>query len=182
MAHPPWTPDEPALERYARTHVAYEARTLRGQIEAAGRLGGRLRDARELALMEAALVHLRLLDDFVGSPPVGDDVSATHYLSTWKLQQFLEADERDRINAQVAHLAARRQRPRYSVHALGRRCGLALLDLEAALVADPTASHRAAYLEEAFGHARVLAGDRSSATYSTSETTIFTTWTVPPSA
>jgi hypothetical protein len=69
------------------------------------------------ALLEAVLVHLRLLDDFVGSkgqvlpsdPKTrNDDVFAAHWLPTWKPKRVLSANLRRKINRQVAHLSAAR--------------------------------------------------------------------------
>lgn len=61
------------------------------------------------ALLEACLIHLRLLDDFLGGRPKGDDVSAQHWLPTWRPRRFLSRQQTVDINAQLAHLAARRQ-------------------------------------------------------------------------
>ena|SRR5947209_8652432 len=74
-------------------------------------------DAIGDALLEAALVHLRLLDDFLGAgrqsqaPKPGDldDVFARHWLPSWKPRGFLTPTQRSRINAQLAHLSARRR-------------------------------------------------------------------------
>jgi hypothetical protein len=83
------------------------------------------------ALLEAVLIHLRLLDDFLGNrkqrvrsvnrwnvwkrwrvwrrrPHVQDDVFARHWNPTWAPRQFLSKLERKRMNQQLAHLSSQR--------------------------------------------------------------------------
>jgi hypothetical protein len=68
------------------------------------------------ALLEAVLVHLRLLDDFLGSPKqcerressARNDVFARHWVPSWRPNRFLTGKQRKRINAQLMHLAWRR--------------------------------------------------------------------------
>jgi hypothetical protein len=60
------------------------------------------------ALLEATLVHLRLLDDFLASKgrhPL--QVHAKDWISQsdWKPKDWLKDDVRRRINGQVAHLS-----------------------------------------------------------------------------
>jgi hypothetical protein len=58
------------------------------------------------ALLEASLVHLRLLDDFLGSKgKYRRDVVATDWLPSWTPKRFLTKTERDHINLQLAHLS-----------------------------------------------------------------------------
>jgi hypothetical protein len=72
---------------------------------------------RENALLEALLVHLRLFDDFFGSSKQTqprqrsdrDDVFARHWLPTWRPRGVLSPVQRSRVNAQLAHLTARRR-------------------------------------------------------------------------
>lgn len=101
---------EAKLRGIAQVQIAYEVRTLIGQIN---ELLGRSRDAIDpayLALVEAPLVHLRLLDDFLGNEkPRKDDVVARHYYPDWEPVRFLTDPQRDSINAQLQHLAGRRQ-------------------------------------------------------------------------
>jgi hypothetical protein len=61
------------------------------------------------ALVEASLVHLRLLDEFLGGRPSNEkDYRATEWLgAAWDHEGFLD-DRRDRVDAKVAHLARRR--------------------------------------------------------------------------
>lgn len=95
--------------------VEYEVSTLFGQVDA---LMQRPRDPSDpvyLALVEAPLVHLRLLDDFLGQdvPKPNtrheDDVVARHFLPDWSPQRFLPDPTRDAINAQLQHLVSRRE-------------------------------------------------------------------------
>jgi hypothetical protein len=65
------------------------------------------------SVLEALLVHARLLDDFLGTPAdkaFKDDVVADHFptLSRWAPQRVLSSDLRSEINAHLAHLALRR--------------------------------------------------------------------------
>lgn len=68
------------------------------------------------ALLEAVLVHLRLLDDFLGDPSQwreGDrrarkDVFARHWVPRWRPNRFLADTQRKRINVQLMHLAWQR--------------------------------------------------------------------------
>lgn len=108
-------------KHFAETHVEYEVRMLREQFEAftglahkrrrRGRRGGGgdpFLGADGQALLEAILVHLRLLDEFLGGRrPDSRGVYATTWVSTWSTGGFLGAD-RDRVDAKVAHLATRR--------------------------------------------------------------------------
>jgi hypothetical protein len=77
------------------------------------------------ALIEAALAHLRALDDFLrtpaNKPPLTcnncghqvvqptDDVTAQHYLSSWEPTPVLNWKLREAVNAQLQHLALRRE-------------------------------------------------------------------------
>jgi hypothetical protein len=75
------------------------------------------------AILEAVLVHLRLLDAFLDTPPRGDDVAARHWVKGWKTrkrnQRVFTPKMNDRVNAQVAHLAARRRMPGVRPQELG---------------------------------------------------------------
>jgi hypothetical protein len=125
------TRDPAVLDAFARVQIEYEVRMLLQQF---GLLERRWRDVQKRrrrspdavigadgqALLEAVLVHLRLLDDFLGhasqdktpNPPHDqDDVFARHWDdpsgSPWTRSGFLDS-ERDRVNAKVAHLTGRR--------------------------------------------------------------------------
>jgi hypothetical protein len=67
---------------------------------------------RHDALLEAALLHVRVLDAFFhdgrpDNPTADDSVVAGHYLDA-NPSGFLTKTERRNLNAQLAHLAARR--------------------------------------------------------------------------
>jgi hypothetical protein len=106
---PAWNPTPEQLDGYASRHVAYEVRMLVAQFRALRRCGNR-DDQNRQALLEAVLVHLRLLDEFLGQRPGTqyDDARAMHWVKTWKPKGFLSRTQRDRVNAKVAHLTARR--------------------------------------------------------------------------
>ena len=106
--HPPWDPTEDDLKQFAKDHIAYEVRSLVEQAQAIAAWTGPTNPTAD-ALIEAFLVHTRLLDDFLGkNTPSGDDVLASHYIVDWTAERFLDSDEVDDVNAQIAHLAARR--------------------------------------------------------------------------
>jgi hypothetical protein len=97
------------LRAYAEDAIDYEVGTLLDQV---GRMQAGVQDVVfHRALLEAALVHLRILDDFfLKMPhPQHDDVTAKHYLSRWTARSFLSQADRSQINAQLMHLALRRQ-------------------------------------------------------------------------
>ena len=125
-----WNPSPSELDSFAAEHVEYEVRMLLQQyehletrwaeVEAANRhdLGS---DGQ--ALLEAVVVHLRLLDDFLGDwkqarRPVSrwrhrrrrvfDSVYARHWDVRWKPTSVLSKKQRKRANAMVAHLSGKR--------------------------------------------------------------------------
>lgn len=59
------------------------------------------------ALLEAALVHIRLVDEFLGGSISADErgVYAQHWLPGWSRRLCISSDVRKEINAQVAHLS-----------------------------------------------------------------------------
>lgn len=150
-----WSPSEQDLEAYADHHIAYEVRTLLYQVVDLARRqrSGRPHDMVYDALVEAPLVHLRLLDEFLGSPLQAqaattrdrDTVFAEHYLPGWTPRPLLTKPERQDLNAQVAHLSGRRQ-PHFpwSIMDLTVRCCVGLDDFFAALARSPIHSTRAA--------------------------------------
>ena len=111
-----WTPDEADLATYAERHVRYEVDMVTGQARELIRrhpsgmptpttgFPGPIDDA----LLEAILVHLRLLEDFLGSRKDGRDVIAEDWLPSWSPQTFLTCDQRDAINLQLAHMSSER--------------------------------------------------------------------------
>jgi hypothetical protein len=112
-----WKPSAGELDDYARHPITYEIGTLIDQLEILeSTYSPENLDAIGRALIEAVLVHLRLLDAFLGDrnqtkehrPSDKDDVFARHWCPAWEPHGFLTPDEYDGINAQLAHLAARR--------------------------------------------------------------------------
>jgi hypothetical protein len=124
--------DTPTLEEIAREHVDYEVRVLIDQVTHPALSGDD--DVLRRSLIEGALDHVRVLDDFFrleaarnplrcrscGSPlvckvcenphlPPPDDITAQHYLPSWSSRSLLSAKERGNINAQLSHLAKRRK-------------------------------------------------------------------------
>jgi hypothetical protein len=125
--------DPALLDYFARGPIEYEVRMLLQQF---GHLEHRRRDVRRRrrrdaaadlgadgqALLEAVLVHLRLLDEFLGDPRQTkrrkkadpDDVFACHWdrrrHPRWKPKRFL-GDDRQKLNARLAHLTGRRLKP-----------------------------------------------------------------------
>jgi len=124
-----WNPSPDELDRFACEHIEFEIRMLLQQFgllerrhDLERRYDEDVADTRRnlgadgQALLEAVLVHLRLLDDFLGHPKqaekqgadAGDDVFARHWDENWEPRRFLSKEERDRVNAQLVHLTARR--------------------------------------------------------------------------
>jgi hypothetical protein len=65
-------------------------------------------------LLESLLLHVRLLDDFLGNrrrrgPKGDDDLTAKDYNSSWSTNGFLKRDERSAINKRLAHLTRSRR-------------------------------------------------------------------------
>jgi hypothetical protein len=65
-------------------------------------------------LLESLLLHVRLLDDFLGNrrrkgPEGDDDLTAKDYNSSWSNNGFLKGDERSAINKKLAHLTRSRR-------------------------------------------------------------------------
>jgi hypothetical protein len=80
---------------------------------------GQLKTPMELpfvgnGLLESLLLHVRLLDDFLGNrrrrgPEGDDDLTAKDYNSSWSNNGFLKRDERTAINKKLAHLTRSRR-------------------------------------------------------------------------
>lgn len=118
-----WNPSEQDLADYAEGPITYEIEMLMRQLALRISLdpGPRHPPPEEgallNALLEACLVHLRLLDDFLGSPRQAkaarpgdlDDIFARHWHPGWRPSRFLTEQQISDINAQLAHLAARRE-------------------------------------------------------------------------
>lgn len=90
--------------------------------------------ADEQALLEAILVHLRLLDEFLGcSGTHQDDVRACDWPG-WVASGFLSTTVRRQINAHVAHLSGRRVHGQvWEIPELGEACCERLLEFFAAI-------------------------------------------------
>jgi hypothetical protein len=85
-----WEPSPLELDGYACRHIEYEVRMLTQQCEAlearwsSVQTGRAVMGADGQALVEAVLVHLRLLDDFLGGRESShDDVFAPHWDEAW---------------------------------------------------------------------------------------------------
>lgn len=128
-----WDPSETELADYARTHLWHEVWVLTGQVEFLVSLHDPSVTPLRNALLEAPLIHLRLLDDFLGSgrqiePPRRgdrDDVYARHWLPSWTPTGFLTAEQRRDVHGDIAHLTARREwqpGPRWRILDLALAC------------------------------------------------------------
>ena len=120
-------PSQSQREEVAKVHLPYEIRTLRQQVRLLAQLVGG-HDAQVDALVEASLVHVRVLDEFLCSPPGrDDDVRAIHYAREWRPgdHAVLSVEQRRDVNAQLFHLVGRRvQSRRWNLDALTRRACL----------------------------------------------------------
>lgn len=125
------TGDPALLDNFARRPIEYEVRML---LEQFGHFERCWRDVRKRrsrnpdadlgadgqALLEAVLVHLRLLDEFLGDPRQAtrrrkadqDDVFARHWdrrrHPRWEPRRFLGNADRQDVNAKLVHLTGRR--------------------------------------------------------------------------
>jgi hypothetical protein len=90
----------------------------------------------EQALLEAALVHLRLLDEFLGcTGRNADDVKACDWPG-WSPNGFLGA-QRKAINAHVAHLSRRRRATQeWDLPTLGKAACVRLVEFFDVIPAD----------------------------------------------
>ena len=110
-----WNPSGADLDAFAEQHLYYEIRML--VCQAAFIRTYHAEQDLDLTTdifgnwaLEAWLLHARTLDDFLGMPtPTYDDVVAQHWLPNWTPRRFLDDEERRRLNAQIAHLAGRRE-------------------------------------------------------------------------
>ncbi|MFF2390373.1 hypothetical protein [Agromyces sp. NPDC058104] len=98
------------------------------------------------ALLESFLVHVRVLDEFLGAGATrSDDLRAKQLAAAWDRPGFLEPEIRTAINKQLTHLTdPRADRPLWDVNRLAGeagRCFLAwfdTLDDETADILRPT--------------------------------------------
>lgn len=125
------------LDVFAAQHIAYEVRQLvETTLEFMTRYAGGVVPARfntptiDDALLEALLVHLRLLDEFLQSQPhprYPERVIATDWAPVVWDREWLGKKERRRINGQVAHLDLNREdAPGWDVRDLAHRCCIEL--------------------------------------------------------
>ena len=61
------------------------------------------------ALLEAVLIHLRLLDEFLGNQGRDTDVKARYWNPGWGSDQWLAPGAREQISWRVAHLSSLRE-------------------------------------------------------------------------
>jgi hypothetical protein len=94
------------LERMARHHVGYE---LNQMALGANRMTPEGDRYLGNAVLEAFLVHVRTLDEFLRkATPHGEDVLAIDYCSAWTPTAALEPEERLDVDRRIAHLTLRR--------------------------------------------------------------------------
>lgn len=107
------TLDENHLRNLASRHVHYEvARLVDYAVSLCSRYppdgypgADRFQDSPcDDAMLEATLVHIRLLDDFLGSSKDPRDAHACDWLMSWSRTGYLAPADRRRISKQVAHL------------------------------------------------------------------------------
>ena len=119
-------PSRAQLEAAATVHLPYELRTLRHQVATLAQwVGGH--DAQWDALVEASLVHVRVLDEFLCMTPTRDDVRAVHYSRLWRPgdHEVLGESARKDVNAQLFHLVGRRvELRRWNLPELMRRASV----------------------------------------------------------
>jgi hypothetical protein len=166
---PPTSDD---LRKHAERHVTYEVTALANQVQ---RLKATRDDVLARALLEASLAHLRVLDDFfrfeAPRPPVtcqecghevfpaADDITAQHYLPSWdrrgERNRVLTAKVRDRLNAQLPHLALRREDGhRWDIGPMAvRACDAVVAFVDQLRATDP---ERAAWFGDAYRRAAEL--------------------------
>jgi hypothetical protein len=102
------------LDAWASVHVRYEVQMLvAGAVEFARRYmsmpaqDGFQEATIDDALLEATLVHIRLLDEFLAGAPHENAVNARHWVPNWSTR-CISKEVRAQIDGQVAHLSSRR--------------------------------------------------------------------------
>lgn len=104
--------DASRLASFARRHVSYEIGMAATGTQLLHQPPGLHGEALKNVLLESVLVHLRLLDEFVGRATSAHegDVLAVDYLDAWDPLDFGPLGEfRRPINKQVAHLSISRE-------------------------------------------------------------------------
>lgn len=106
-------PSPEQLRTVATVHLPYELRTLLGQVVILVRWS-KARDVQWDALLEASLLHIRILHEFLFTKPSRDDVRAVHFADHWRPadHKVLAEDELRDLNAQLFHLVGRRRESR----------------------------------------------------------------------
>jgi hypothetical protein len=133
-------PTDQELDTFAQ-HVAFEISMLVEQVEYYIDTHGPVFPAssspspEEEALLESSLVHIRLLDEFLAcSGRHRDDIRADFWPG-WNARGFLKPDVKQAINAQVAHLSARRGTYQWDLALYARDCCTAMLTFFASIPA-----------------------------------------------
>ena len=132
-----WTPSE---RDEAACHVEYEVRKLIEYVRALDRFPPSKRPDVGQALLEASLVHLRLLHEFLHpTPQRSDSAYAGLWVASWSTCGYLTGRQYGRISAKVAHLSASRLRSEFDdfepgeIEPMAVGCCEALRDFLAAL-------------------------------------------------
>lgn len=186
---PPWATGVDDLDEFARTHLLYEIHVLTAQgrklaAEYAVKFDpvNRFVPPEVDALIEAGLVHLRLLDDFLGATrrQHKTDVLASDWPGNWEQRRFLSNAERGRINRELAHLTSDRKfGSTWDIDGFISKC----CDLMMRFV-DSVEEERAAALDAVRGEASKWSRrTAASAAWSTAPSTIaepfgFDSWTI----
>lgn len=132
---------ESQLRDFAQEHVRYEVVTLYSEVQTLAALRGP-RSYAYVALVEAPLVHVRLLHEFLGKEPTHKDVSASHYRPGRTLTPVLSDDEYNLVSRQVAHLSMLRANPEWDFGELVTRVRTAFDAFLNELDTDPSESVR----------------------------------------
>ena len=106
-----WTPSE---RDEVAWHVEYEVRKLIEYVRALDRFPPTKHADVGQALLEASLVHLRLLHEFLHpTPQRADSAYAGLWVASWSKRGYLTGRQYGRISAKVAHLSASRLRSEF---------------------------------------------------------------------
>jgi hypothetical protein len=119
-----WTDSE--LDVFAG-HVDYEVRMWVGQVgyllqEYGRELPPGFTGPTEDAVLEASLMHLRLLDDFLRNWGDHRAIKGEFWVPGWEAETWLDESDRKRINAKVVHLSRLRNDSTWDLYALGSAC------------------------------------------------------------
>jgi hypothetical protein len=135
------TPNDAELDGFA-FHVGFEVVTLVAQVECYIDTHGPIFPASsspqpdEQALLEASLVHLRLLNEFLGCTGTHKDDVRANFWPGWTPRTFLDDAVRERIHWQVAHMSAKRTHHEWYLATYARDCCDLLLEFFDAIPAE----------------------------------------------